>query len=614
MYKFFTQINKNDAFCIATLFMIVFLSCVPTQVLAERKKDRAALKPLLLLDDGKRYLKRKNDPFPLLKLIDETKSEWTISQAKQELSGYYALTGNWSHYRQFEEFATPCAKLLYAIYEVQDNLRELVETTQIESPNDRVCFAALNALTSTGHLRDDDVWRKIRSLVNSSKSKTARVLLKLLKDEKVSSGTLNKSIQNATVRIKGKHALNTRVSQELLAVSAIVAARRNPILAGQRWDKFEQYIDKDINDNVWPILGTWASLDHNANEALDYFRRAPLASHDRLALAWRARAAMRVQDWQEVQKTIEAMQGEQATFSAWHYWHARALWEQNQQQAALKAWTKMTENFDDYYGLLAASHLNKQIQYNQYRPNNQLVEQMAKNLDVRLAIELGLSNRTNQARDVWKFLQQTLPANQMLAAAQAANVAGWYLGSVNAADAIALEQNNHNLRFPLPLEDQVLPLTERFNLNPSFVYALIRRESRFNTNAKSSAGARGLMQVMPATGHAIAKKYKYTRFSTNRLYIPGPNLLIGTRYLADLINQLGDDPVLVAASYNAGPRRVRKWLKASKGVNRLVFIETIPFTETRLYVKAILGAMKHYDLVLNQPQVSLDQLLAGKYG
>lgn len=615
----FLRINKstlglqNSLCCIAALLVVVQAGVLLPISTAVAKDDRGALRPLLLLQDGQRYLARKGDPFPLLQLAQETKSTWVLFEANRSLADHYALTGSWGHYNKLREYSSPCAALLHAIYQQPENVATFAAAAQAESPKNRVCFAALNAATAAGLLRDDDIWRQIITLVNSKKTSQAKLLLRLLKEDKVSAGTLNKAVQNATRRIKGKHPLATRVSQQLLAVSAVVAAQRNPLLVGERWEKFAAHIDADINAQVWPLVGMWASLDHHAAKALSYFRYAPLKNHGRLALAWRARAAMRLGQWEEVKQTIAQMNGEQATFSAWRYWHAHARYRLGDKQSALQDWQNIANEFDDYYGLLAASHIGKQPRLGRAQPSAQVVALLKKDADVRLAVELGSLDRTINARRVWKFLQARVDDKNLLAMAEIAAQGKWMLGAINAADAAAPQLSSHVLRFPLPLRDQILPLTERFKLNPGFVYALIRRESRFNANARSSAGARGLMQIMPATAKALARQHKYTRYSLSRLTLPGTNLLLGTRYLADLNKTLDNDPVLVAAAYNAGPHRVRKWLKTSSGVERLVFIETIPFTETRLYVKAILGAQEHYGLLFGQQAQPLQEQLAGSY-
>lgn len=606
--------NRQKAFLCSAIYLAgCWAGLIFALPATANKNDQAALRPLLLYQDGKRYMHRKGDPFQLLKLVDEIKSTYVIHVANQALADHYAITSNWEHYQQLKEYASPCAQFMYAIFNDVHRVAELGEAAQAESPKDRTCFAALNAATAAGFLRDDDIWRQMILLINSKKTSQARLLLPLLKDAKASRATLNKAVQQATARIKGKHALNTRVAQQLLAVSAVVAAQRNPRLAGQRWEQFAPYIDEDINEVVWPLIGTWASLDHHATEALSYFRKANLVGHNRLALAWRTRAAMRVGDWQEVVTTIAQMRGEQAGFSAWQYWQAHANYRLGHHEQAIAAWRKIAEEFDDYYGLLAGSHLGIQPQLGTATVSAELVAKLAQDADVRLAVQLGVTGRTVDARKVWKFLHARLDAASLLAIAEVARQRGWVLGAVNAADVAAPQASNPSLRFPTPLEDMILPLTQRFDLDPGFVYALIRRESRFNPHARSSAGARGLMQVMPATARAIANKYDYTRYQLSRLTMPGPNLLIGTRYLADLYRSQRRDLILIAASYNAGPHRVRKWLRSSPGVDKLVFIETIPFTETRLYVKSLLGVKEHYDLLFGIDTPPLHQRLAGRY-
>lgn len=599
--------------CIAILSCLTWLLLLPEVAAGASKEQTASLRPLLLLEDAQRSLVRTGEPQLLLVLAKETPSAWVASEARAGLAGHYALTGNWTQYDKLASSAGACAKFLHAIYLQPTALAATAGPALAGSARDPVCRAALRSATAGGFLRDRDIWHQIRVLVDAGKSREARLFLGLLKESQVSAGTLNQAIQNATRRLKGKHALATRVSQELLAVSAVVVARRQPLLAGERWAKFAAHIDADISESLWPTLGKRVSLEHKPQQAMGYFRQAPLAKHSRQDLAWRVRAALRLGDWAEVRDTIAAMRGEQAGLSAWRYWHAHALHQLGDKAVALVAWRQVAEEFDDYYGLLAAEIVGKDLRLGQARPDPALVAKLAKNADVRLATELGAMGRTLIARKVWRFLLARLGGTAQLSAAKVAAQRGWLLGAINAADFAAPQHSSYALRFPLPLRGQILPLAQRLGVDPTFIYSLIRQESRFDPSAKSSAGARGLMQVMPATAREVARKHKYTRYHISRLTRPATNLLIGSRYVADLVKRFGNDPVLVAVAYNAGPHRAHKWLKSSKGVDKMVFIESIPFTETRLYVKAILGAQAHYGLVLSLPTLPLLQRLGGRY-
>ena len=140
----------------------------------------------------------------------------------------------------------------------------------------------------------------------------------------------------------------------------------------------------------------------------------------------------------------------------------------------------------------------------------------------------------------------------------------------------------------MPFINESRPVAEKLQLDPNWVYGLIRQESRFIADVRSGAGAKGLMQVMPATGAWMAKRIDYPNYSTDRLNDPVVNLAIGQHYLATVLAELDNSPILATAAYNAGPGRSRTWRAAlSRPMEGAIFAETIPFNETRGYVKNV---------------------------
>ncbi len=607
--KKYHRICASVACCVAT-----FIAAPVLAPGAQAATLNERIRPLLELDDARRLLARRKDPGQLVALAAGSPSRYVRREAQVSLAGHYAQVRDWPAYREVADFAGPCASLLEAVHRRgPDEIAERVGAALASDPRDETCKEALKAASAAGFLRDDRVWRQIRVLVDGRKSRTARALLPLLKDDRASSEQLNKAIQDATRRIRGKHGLDTRAEEELLAVSAVVAARRDALMVGRRWEQFAPYISDDIERQVWTIVGKHASLDHHAREALGFYRRVPIEEHGRFELAWRARAAIRARDWKEVQQSTAAMTGEQATLPDWRFWNAYALSRLDSKEAAWDAMVAVAQNHDSFYGLVARSLTGRALRTGRHRPDPAAAAGLAGDVDFRMAVALGTSGNTVRARKIWRFLNSGMSGGELLAAAKLAEDEGWYLGSINAADRAAAEAPSHELRFPVPHLDTVRGYTDRFGVDPAFAYAIMRQESRFNPRALSSAGARGLMQVMPATGRAVARKHGYTRYNTSRLFLLETNVIIGTRYIADLHGSVGQDPILVAATYNAGPKNVNRWRRSSRGVDKLAFIETIPFTETRLYVKHVMANMAHYDLRFDSAIKPWHEWLEGRY-
>ena len=157
-----------------------------------------------------------------------------------------------------------------------------------------------------------------------------------------------------------------------------------------------------------------------------------------------------------------------------------------------------------------------------------------------------------------------------------------------------------DVRFPLAFKDHILEAADETALSPSFIFAVARQESAMSEQAKSSAGARGLMQLMPATAKQTARK-RGIQHRTDDLYRAEHNIQLGSQYLDELLSQFNGNRILAAAAYNAGPHRVSTWRANQDLVDYDIWIETIPFKETRGYVQNVLTYAVIYSLRMGKP-------------
>ena len=165
-------------------------------------------------------------------------------------------------------------------------------------------------------------------------------------------------------------------------------------------------------------------------------------------------------------------------------------------------------------------------------------------------------------------------------------------------------QANYDLRFLTPYRQLIEPQVHQQGLDMAWVYGLMRQESRFIAPARSSAGAQGLMQVMPATGKWVARKIGLAGYHQGMLTDPDTNVLLGTSYMRLILEDLDDHPVLASAGYNAGPGRARKW-RDERPLEGAIYAETIPFDETRDYVKKVMANAVIYAAMLEAKPQSL---------
>ncbi len=480
----------------------------------------------------------------------------------------------------------------------------------------KVCDHLFKVALRNGSLGNEDLWERMRRYAGTRRLSEARkVALWLPAGERPSVRALKRAIYRATRRIKGKHSLDTRAQREMVAVSAMVATRADPALARRRWEKFSVYYPDSTNADVWLAVAVWSAKYHR-EDALELFRRAGSARPNDEARAWRVRAGLRAGDWEDVLATIDSMPPSQAAVTAWRYWRAVALRElrpaSGEGEAALAA---LGESADDFYGMLAREALGLGV----VRPGGEVEvtaqdrERVEGDFDLRLSDVVGQAGRPWQGLRIWRETVAGFTPGEKLAAGELAVRNGSYMASTFTADAVPAEARDMGLSFPTPYLEIVREYVDELGLDMAFVYGLIRQESRFMPDAVSSADARGLMQVLPSTAKKVARKNRFTRYRTSRLTLPRTNIIIGTHYLDELRDALGDDPILVAAGYNAGPGRPRRWKSRSPGIERLVYIETIPITQTRLYVKHLMANAAHYDHVFGLREPSVLRRISGSY-
>lgn len=544
---------------------------------------------------------RRNDTAEVKQYIAGGASPYFQQQARRQLLEHYAARKQWDDYRQYAAGSGGCAEALGRIAaNAADagNVRALWQADgDMKQP---LCMSLYRRAYARDIIVGDDVWIKLRALAGDKKLGPSRRLLSAFRGF-ISYRQVRSVVRRATRYIQAKHGLGTRAQRELVMISAMVAVRKNPKTAMRRWQQFSQYFSAEENDHVQTVLATWAARWHR-DDALERFAAVSGRHADGDTHAWRVRAALRAGDYAEVLRGIAAMSPDDQRISAWRYWRAIALQKTNAGADATAALQALAQEEDDFYGLLAREAIGLPLVASAPPP-----PPAAMGGDFALALALHQAGLRTLARTVWRHAarREGVEDAALIAAAQHAAQAEWYLASIDAASR-AESAAAHHLRFPFPYRDHIFPQSKKRGLDAAFVYGLIHQESRFSPKIVSSANARGLMQVIPRTARHVARANGYSRYRLSRLTRVDTNVTIGTTYLRSLADSLEAAPAMVAAAYNAGPTRVRRWFRASPDL--LVAIENIPITETRLYVKYLLANRAHYAARLGQEVHSLRAL------
>src|ERR687887_253906 len=325
-------------------------------------------------------------------------------------------------------------------------------------------------------------------------------------------------------------------------------------------------------------------------------------------LAWKVRAALRAGNWRVARDTIDLMAPLQRHESTWTYWYGRALAALGNENGA-RAYFLRISGQTDFYGLLASEELGSVVAppESAYVPTEAEVDAARQNPGLARALELiRLGMRTEGVRE-WLFSVRYLDDAKLLGAAELARRAEVWDRSIMSADR-TVRTHNFSLRYPLPFRDVFTEYAKTYGLDVAWVLGLVRQESRFVSDARSNAGAEGLMQVMPRTARFVAQKIGLRNYLHKGVSEVETNVTLGTGYLRLVLDQLGH-PVLASAAYNAGPSRARRWRDLNRPLEGAIYIETIPFSETRDYVKKVMANCVFYAALIEKQVTPLKQRL-----
>lgn len=315
---------------------------------------------------------------------------------------------------------------------------------------------------------------------------------------------------------------------------------------------------------------------------------------------WRARLALTELNWPRVRTLIGHLPDDVQSQGRWLYWSLVADLQLGKQPHPDTLARLTSER--SYYGFKAAELTRRPFSINN-RPSSFSAEhkqQVAELPAMQRLYEFYRLGQTREATQEWNLMTTMLSPEQLHAASHVVQDWGWYFQGIRGA--IASDQwDDLALRFPAPFKDLFDKASHEFSIEPSWALAVTRQESAFLDVARSGAGARGLMQLMPATANETARRANIPLSSLDRLNEPDLNVRLGSAYLAQMQRQFGDNRVHATAAYNAGPGRVRQWLSARGDLPLDIWIETIPFDETRGYVLNVLAFGVIYNTLAGQP-------------
>ena len=564
--------------------------------------------------------------YPATYQEDRLRNDWLLLLGQRR--DWSTLSEEHQHYRMRDDRELRCYFLTVELLEkgpqaaptIADEVRK--NWMGMREADDG-CTLAADRLYFNKQFTALDIWRKARLMVEHNRPRTARNAVQIVAADVANTVP---DVYNNAEKFLAKHiAAPQKVRQELVVMALIKVATTEPDKADKLMrNKWQPHLTTEERHWVWGVIGRQSALRLD-DDALTHFARV---AHEKDLnddmLGWKVRAALRAGNspkWPVVESSIAAMSAEARKDPTWVYWYARALLARKkstpQVQQEATALLESIAGVRGFYEQLALEELGRKVSVpaKPPAPTTEEMEGARRNPSLQRALyAIGMGLRAEGVRE-WNYATNlvdaqgkagTMSDRELLAAAQLACDNQVWDRCINTSEktrqAIDFEQ-----RFPMPHKEAVMARTKAINLDPAYVYGLIRQESRFITDARSGVGASGLMQVMPATAKWTARKIGLAGFTPDQINDRDTNIAIGTGYLKLVLDSFEGSMPLAAGAYNAGPSRSRRWRAPNDGTGPVlegaIWAENVPFNETRDYVKKVLSNTTNYAaLITGQPQ------------
>ena len=556
----------------------------------------------------------------IVQFIEQNKDTFYGQRLQNTWLNHLAKNKRWQtfldHYQVPESVHRQCLRLQALINtgETEQALADIPELWLVSKSQDKACDPAFKYWQAQGQLTDDLRWQRTHLALQNKQFSLAKYLAKSLDNAEETTEWIKRwqqihnkpqslleqlpSDQASSQTVSLYH--DSALSREIIVHGIKRLSRKSTDKAYAAWQRIEPAYDFSEQDeiDVRHTIALRAALNRQ-DRTLEFFG-------DLQDEPWRVRAALWQQDWPEVETAISDLNEQDQQSTRWQYWLGRSQQQQGQHETATATWQALTTQ-RDYYSFLAADQLQQtyQMNHNPIEVSKEELELFSQRLEMKQLHEFYLLDMQLEARRQAYYLKQNSSTRELQLLATLTHQWGWHnqtiavLGKAKYWDAL-------DLRFPLVYNTEILTAAKTRDMNPSWLLGVARQESAFNPKARSHVGARGLMQLMPATGRLTAKLIKQPLKNLNELYVPNRNIQLGSAYLRKMYDDNQQNPVLATASYNAGPHRIKRWLP-DNDLPTDIWIENIPFKETRRYTRSVLSYTAIFDYQRKQTVTPLSE-------
>ncbi|PTU73352.1 transglycosylase SLT domain-containing protein [Pseudomonas mangrovi] len=467
------------------------------------------------------------------------------------------------------------------------------------------CDTLFSEWRSAGQLTEQLRWKRARLALEAGNQGLAAYLVKgLVKLDKHGKLLLEVAAKPAILAQSERFAPADEAMADVVGLGLRRLARQDPERALALLDTYGKRLPFSSDERVAIARQIGLTLAKRFDRrGLAVMSQYDPQLRDDTVSEWRMRLLLRLGQYQDAYQLSMQLPASLTQTNRWRYWQARSLQLAQPNSSEPVSLYKPVAGERDFYGFMAADQLKTPYQLNN-RPlalDAKVTQKVRNTAGIRRAMEFHARGQIVDGRREWYHVSRLFSRDELVAQARLGYELGWYFPAIRSISQ-AQYWDDLDVRFPVVHRAELTREAKLRGINSTWAFAITRQESAFMADARSHAGAMGLMQLMPATAKETARRYSIPLASPQQALVPETNIKLGTAYLSQVHNQFKGNRILASAAYNAGPGRVRQWLRDAEHLPYDVWVESIPFDETRQYVQNVLTYAVIYGDKLDTPQ------------
>jgi len=569
------------------------------------------LEPHLAYDELTARLKTASNA-EIEKFLTEHGDLPQINWMKLRWLRWLAERGDWKTFLDYYDPQMNFTELdcLYGQYQLSHGLIEEGNATAeklwlVGKSQPEACDTLFRMWSSHGLLTEEKRWQRAKLAAEARNYGLASYLAKGLATRAVEGQLLVEVAQKPQLLSQtARFAPATQAMADVVGLGLRRLARQDPEKALGLLDLYSKRMPFSAEEKVAIAREIGLTLARRFDaRALPVMAEYDPELRDNTVSEWRMRLLLRLGRWNDAYQLSRQLPAELADTSRWRYWQARSLQLAQPHSREPIALYQPVGRGRDFYGFMAADQIKTPYRLN-HKPlalDPKVVQRVRSTAGIRRALEFYARGEIVDARREWYHVSRLFDREELVAQARLAYEMDWYFPAIRSISQ-AQYWDDLEVRFPMAYQSILQREARNRGLHSSWVFAITRQESAFMADARSGAGALGLMQLMPATAKETARRFRIPLSSPQQVLAPEKNIQLGAAYLSQVHGQFNGNRILASAAYNAGPGRVRQWLRGASHLSYDVWVESIPFDETRQYVQNVLTYAVIYGQKLNAPQ------------